>query len=587
MPEHGERERPGIDRAGEDPGGAPPAPSSRTGGRHPSRWALAASIALALALLAIRVGEYHRAGLMPDVVLDDAYISFRYARNLVRGHGLVYNLGERVEGYTNFLWTVAVAGAMAGGAGPEPAAEVLAALAAGATILLLAGLARELIQGPLAGPARFLPPLAFAAIGSQARYVVSGMETPLFVGLIVAGFACLLRGRDRAAPGLARRSALGAGAVFGIAALTRPEGALYAGIGALCALWGDARGAGAGDGPGRRLRTAALLGVAFLAVVGPHLAWRWSYYGYPLPNTYYAKVAGSLSERLAGGWQSLAQATAGWSIWPVLALALLALPALRKDRVWVWVYGIAGATGATFVLVGGDFLPFFGPRLLLPALPFVLLLAAEGLRRSAAILPGLARRRRAGSALVAAVVLGVCLHALRYSWPRRTGELDGLAAAHHAWRLTGEWLARRAPPDALIATSAAGIIPYVSDRPTLDMFGLTDEHIAHHAEFDPAMPPGHGKSDPVYVLERRPDYLHVVNLSPEGKPRTARLGWVAGRIADEYELVAQVKSRRGRRVQGRWIIETKRFRPGLHRQGYRSGIFRRIDRTEGRPGASR
>ncbi|MEO5618208.1 MAG: hypothetical protein ABIS67_10585, partial [Candidatus Eisenbacteria bacterium] len=37
---------------------------------------------------------------------DDAYISFRYARNLLRGEGLVFNVGERVEGYTNFLWTV-------------------------------------------------------------------------------------------------------------------------------------------------------------------------------------------------------------------------------------------------------------------------------------------------------------------------------------------------------------------------------------------------------------------------------------------------------------------------------------------------
>ena len=36
---------------------------------------------------------------------DDAYISFRYARNAALGHGLVYNPGEPVEGYTNFLWT--------------------------------------------------------------------------------------------------------------------------------------------------------------------------------------------------------------------------------------------------------------------------------------------------------------------------------------------------------------------------------------------------------------------------------------------------------------------------------------------------
>ena len=39
-------------------------------------------------------------------VQDDAFITYRYARNLARGEGLVFNPGERVEGYTNFLWTV-------------------------------------------------------------------------------------------------------------------------------------------------------------------------------------------------------------------------------------------------------------------------------------------------------------------------------------------------------------------------------------------------------------------------------------------------------------------------------------------------
>ena len=37
---------------------------------------------------------------------DDAFISFRYAENLANGQGLVFNPGERVEGYSNPLWTV-------------------------------------------------------------------------------------------------------------------------------------------------------------------------------------------------------------------------------------------------------------------------------------------------------------------------------------------------------------------------------------------------------------------------------------------------------------------------------------------------
>ena len=40
---------------------------------------------------------------------DDAFISFRYVRNLLEGHGLVFNPGEQVEGYTNFLWVLELA----------------------------------------------------------------------------------------------------------------------------------------------------------------------------------------------------------------------------------------------------------------------------------------------------------------------------------------------------------------------------------------------------------------------------------------------------------------------------------------------
>ncbi len=49
---------------------------------------------------------------------DDAFISLRYAQNLVDGHGLVYNPGEYVEGYTNLSWTLLLAGLLAAGLDP-------------------------------------------------------------------------------------------------------------------------------------------------------------------------------------------------------------------------------------------------------------------------------------------------------------------------------------------------------------------------------------------------------------------------------------------------------------------------------------
>src|SRR5262249_18839900 len=61
---------------------------------------------------------------------DDASITFRYAQTLSEGHGLVFNPGlERVEGYTNFLWTLMLAGCARLGAAPDRAANPLTLVA--------------------------------------------------------------------------------------------------------------------------------------------------------------------------------------------------------------------------------------------------------------------------------------------------------------------------------------------------------------------------------------------------------------------------------------------------------------------------
>ena len=69
---------------------------------------------------------------------DDAFISFRYVRNLLEGHGLVFNPGEYVEGYTNFLWILELA-ALWGlfGLRPEQAAPWLSIAYTGGTLAAL------------------------------------------------------------------------------------------------------------------------------------------------------------------------------------------------------------------------------------------------------------------------------------------------------------------------------------------------------------------------------------------------------------------------------------------------------------------
>lgn len=503
------------------------------------------------------------------MVLDDSYISFRYARNLAQGEGLVFNPGERVEGYTNFLWTVLLAAAIRAGADPVLASEVLAAAAAVGALVLLALLGRRLVRGPGKAVPVLLPPLLFAGLGAEARHVVSGMETLLFTFLVLAAFACLEWRR----PG-----AFAAGLVFGLAALTRPEGVLYAGLAALGLAVAPARPPDDGAAPraSHRLREPLLLAAGVSTFTLPHLAWRLAYYGHPVPNTFYAKVAGPHLLRLERGAESLVKLVGDLPVWPVLVLALFALPAVRARRFWAFAVAVVVATWAYFVAVGGDFLFFFGARLLLPALPFVLLLAAEGLRRVVAAVPS----RAAGTGLAGAVLLGLLGFVVMQPRPTRGGRLGGLMVLHESWHETGRWLARKTTRDALLAAPAAGIVPYVADRRTVDMYGLTDEHIAHQAPVSPAGPPAHGKTDAAYVLRRRPDYLVAVDLDAAGRPVTAGLAGVRGRVARSYGLAAMVKCRRGRTAPGGWVIETDRFRPNLFRKGYVCAILRRVEGDE-------
>jgi len=39
---------------------------------------------------------------------DDAYIILRYAKNILAGNGIVWNIGDRVEGYSSFLWLILI-----------------------------------------------------------------------------------------------------------------------------------------------------------------------------------------------------------------------------------------------------------------------------------------------------------------------------------------------------------------------------------------------------------------------------------------------------------------------------------------------
>lgn len=227
--------------------------------------------------------------------IDDAYITFRYARNLLAGEGFVYNAGERVLGTTTPLYggLMALLGAFTGGAdAPFPALALAAnAVFDAAACLLLLRLGRRL-GAPAAGTAAAC---VWAVLPFSVTFAIGGMETSLFVLLLTATAAAHLEGRHAPAALLAA-----------LTLLTRPDGLLLVAPLALDRLWQlrnspqnyarqglGCETAGRLDTP-YAIRSIAREAALFLL---PLLAWgafAAVYYGSPIPHSIAAKTAAYL-----------------------------------------------------------------------------------------------------------------------------------------------------------------------------------------------------------------------------------------------------------------------------------------------------
>jgi len=335
-------------------------------------------VSIALGLSAVAWAAV--AGLEQWWTADDAFISFRYARNLVDGLGLVFNAGERVEGFTNLSWTLWAAVGLKLGFAAEAWANFWGLVCYLATIVLLWVQHRS--DARVWTDGRFVVPVA--ALGAAlavdwATWSVSGMETALFTLLLTAAFVAAARSLSKEEGGGGWW--LLAGLLSGLAALTRPDGMLPAYVIGLASLvWGRPR-----------MRAAIGFALGFAVVWLPATSWRVAYYGDFFPNTYYAKSA--WLPWYEQGWHYAALFFERY--WPLLAGPILLIAAAivgwarrsRRDpaatagvalhgRIVVLALAIAVTYTGYVVRVGGDFM---FARLLIPTLPFYLLLLGYGL----------------------------------------------------------------------------------------------------------------------------------------------------------------------------------------------------------------
>jgi arabinofuranosyltransferase len=429
-------------------------------------------------------------------LFDDAMISMRYAANLVAGHGLVWNPGERVEGYTNLLWTLILAAFHLPRLSPSMTCLVVQLLGVVTLWAILAATFR------LARACRLLPAAAFVALALLAAYhnliffTLMGMETGLLTALLTLAAADVVRDLRRGTASMRPFLWLAA------AMLTRPDSVLAVAVSAAFVACGCRAGRG-----------RAALGLAMVvAVVVVHALWRVSYYGEWLPNTYYLKATGwPLAERLPTGLRMTAFTALSLGLPGMLALASLA----RRGAWKLYLLALFVAHVAYQVYVGGDAWPW--DRFVIGVTPGLFVLAACGIVELLRM-TGLPKAQVSGRILHASVALLMLvllnIHRADEFLLLRSGTatIENRISLRQ-WRL----LERIAAPDATALVGYAGALPYYSGRVCIDMLGKCEPHIARQPASPHFARAGHNKSDYRYALEKyKPDVaFSVFSQTPE------------------------------------------------------------------------
>ena len=500
------------------------APEPRPASRRTTLLALAAAL-VPFALLVLRF----------DFVCDDAFITFRYSRNLAEGVGLVYNppaLEAPVEGYSEFLWAHLMALGM--GAGVEP--EVLSrALSVASGLLLVVVLVLHLARrfgdapGALVGAALLLgtaPPLAVWSTGGMATMPTAMLAVVLFLGVHAP-----LRG------GWAARGAA-LGAASAALALMRADAALLVAL-----ILGPAIVVGLGRREPHLWRPAALGALLGAAAFLAHVAWRSSVYGDWVPNTARVKLGFSAAAVERG----LDYVVSAWLSMP--GLGLMTVGALAGAWLARARLGAAEAAGVAALVIGGtayavssggDFMCF--ARFLVPVVPFTVL-------GSAGVLAWVERRSRGGAAAAAALTAALSasaafdVHAVPESARlafhfRHNQTLMGVepsASELQQWRnmsdraaywaAVGRSLARHAPPGSSLVYGAVGAIGYHSGLFIHDRNGLVTREVAMRPPHAQLRSPGHDKVVPAeFFLRYDPTFLDAGLCAADAFPPRAKGG---------------------------------------------------------------
>lgn len=409
-------------------------------------------------------------------IMDDAFISLTYARYFSEGHGLVWQEGSHEFGYTNFLFTLLVGALMKFGIEPITAAAVISVPSFIATVLLVYRMV--LFITPAAQWQALAASLSVVVHFSMASFATGGLETAMHAALIAASYHAALR-----------KNPYDLAALASLALLTRLDSAILL-LPAFMyllrsALW----------------RERMVLIAVPLLTLGLFLYGCYAFYGYALPNTFYAKMQLPRSF-YAEGFEYIFTFVKANAYVP---LVMLAIALWRPAKpILCLLFGCISWL-AYIVYIGGDFMEF---RLFVPLLPLLYVAC-------------FARFTHWAMCIAMLAVNGVVafFYAPRFEPTRLVGNIqvldDAITNPRHNWAMVGQALGAlfytdRAD-DVKLALHTTGAIPYYSRLTTIDIYGLNTRWVAQNG-----MPAGyiagHRKKAPFSYLQDQGVNLLIPSL---------------------------------------------------------------------------
>ena len=429
--------------------------------------------------------------------VDDAYISFRYGKNLMSGLGLVYNKGEYLEGYTNFLWTIITAPfTKVNFIDVSRFAIVLGLLISLLNIVFITRISKVIagIFPELSAQFLLLPVLFYVLDDSMAFWAIGGMEFPLYVLLILGITYFYFKINDK--PGNYIILFL----FLALCTLNRPEGNLIFTIVIVHSFFYRK----SINNYFRKIFIVCLLYTIFAAL---YYGFKYFYYGQVIPNTFYAK---GVTDALMNLWLGFKYLVLGLGTRCYIFFFILFLPFKKVFKDYRLSYLIVFSFMYLLYLwcVGGDWM--IANRFFVPVIPILYILSSIGfviaIQKFISHSPLRQKYRdrifNLSTAMICVFIFFVTMGLLEY---RELIIKDENYKYEMQWSMFGKWLKMNTAPNTIIAVGPAGKIPYYSELYTIDMWGLNNEHIAKTRS--KRLAAGHKKFDFDYVLSLKPEFI--------------------------------------------------------------------------------